>query len=171
MSIFGGAAKGAAAGSAAGPWGAAIGGVTGLLGGIFGSRAQDKAAQAEADNQNAGNAYQNRLATAQYNTEQMPYRQQSSKMRSWRDTFMKAVMRNPNNGLSKIFGDYGGAGSPIAYSEKDVAPVRNPYEVAGPPPQMKAVKGGWGGAIGAGLSGAASGALTGYNLGREIGRA
>jgi hypothetical protein len=125
--------------------------------GIMGAIGKGKAEKQAAENKSKELAWKSKLDTAAYNTEKLPYYQQGSKMRSWRDTLMKSVMRNPKNGLSKIFGDYGGAGNKIAYDESQVAKVQNPYEVAGPAPTLSGGAGTWANAIGGGIGGAAEG--------------
>jgi len=127
--------------------------VGGALGGLFSGMGENKKAKTAAANQNASNAWQHKLNASSYDTEQMPYRQQGSKMRGWRDTLMRGVMRNPNNGLSKLFGGWDQGKSTAFNAGQDVAQVNNPYAVSGAPPQLKAETGGWQGAVGGALKG------------------
>jgi hypothetical protein len=104
------------------------------------------------------------LGSAQYGTEKMPYYKQGSKMRSWRDALMRGVMRNPNNGLSKLFSGWD-QGKQTAFDPNEVARVENPYTVAGPPPTLKAATGGWQSLAGGGIGGAVEGYLGAKNAG------
>lgn len=140
------------------------GGAAKLLGGLFGGRGQAKAAQAAADNANAENTWKAKLSGATYGTERMPYYKQGSKMRGWRDAFMRGVMRNKNNGLSKLFGGWDEGKGTAFNAGQDVASVSNPYDVAGAPPKLKAVSGGWQSTLGGALSGAGAGVLEGANI-------
>ena len=124
----------------------------GVLGGALGAWGANNAAKASAANQNAMNSWKSKLDAAQYGTERMPYYRQGSKMRSWRDSLMRGVMRNPKNGLNKLFAGWD-QGKATAFDPNEVRQVEDPYAVAGPPPQLKAETGGWKSVLGGALSG------------------
>jgi hypothetical protein len=130
-----------------------IGMVGGALGGVFSALGANKQAKTAAENQNATNAWQHKLNTGTYGTEKMPYYKQGSKMRGWRDTLMRGVMRNKNSGLSKLFGGWDEGKSTAFNAGQDVAQVSNPYDVSGAPPKLKAETTGWQGVVGGGLKG------------------
>jgi arylsulfatase A-like enzyme len=129
----------------------AIGG--GLAGGLSALGA-NSAAKTAAKNQNAMNSWKYQLDRSQYGTERMPYYQQGSKMRGWRDALMRGVMRNPNNGLSKLFAGWDEGKGTAFNAGQDVRAVQDPYAVAGAPPQLKAETGGWKSVLGGTLGGA-----------------
>lgn len=135
------------------------GAVLGALGGIFGNKAKNKAAKTDAENQNAANAWQNKLNRSQYQTEQMPYRQRGAETQKLRRQIAGGLVGASSSGLAKLFPGY-------FKLEKDyVAPVvQNPYDAAGAPPQMKASTGGFAGYLGGALGGAAQGAGTALEL-------
>jgi hypothetical protein len=146
---------------------AGIGAGIGALGGIFGNKAKNKAAKQEAENQNASNAWQHKFNQSQYQTEQMPYRQQGSKTRSLRNQLASGLVNASSSGLAKLFPGYFNLEK--SYNGTGAYDVQNPYAVAGAPPQMKAATGGWQGYIGGALGGAAGGAQTALNFSKALG--
>jgi hypothetical protein len=127
------------------------------LGSLFGSLSADKKAKAEAKNQNAMNAWKNKFDTANWDVEKKSYYTGRDRSRSLRGQLTAAIMNNPKYGLDKLFPGF-------AQYRSAVDTTANPYATAGPPPEMQAVKGGLGAALGGGLAGAAEGAMQGYTM-------
>lgn len=140
---------------------AGIGAGIGALGGLLGKRGADKAAKTEAQNQSKANAWQNKLNSAQYETEQMPYRKQGAKTRSLRNQVAAGLVNASSSGLAKLFPNYFNLQQSYTKPAYD---VQNPYQAAGPPPAMAPATTGWAGALGGALGGAAQGATTALQL-------
>lgn len=140
---------------------AGIGAGLGALGGLFGKKSADANAKTEAANQNKSNAWQHKLNSAQYETEQMPYRRQGAKTRSLRNQMAAGLVNASSSGLAKLFPGYFNLQQ--NYDQPAYA-VQNPYAAAGAPPQMAAQKSGWSGYLGGALGGAAQGAGTALEL-------
>jgi len=129
-----------------------LGMAAGALGGLFGAMGANKKAKIEAENQNKQRGWEHKLNAANYGETDQWRNRKRNRTSGVRESLMKGILRHGGNGLSKILGGFGGAGSKIAYDEAAVPQARNIYDVAGAPPELKAATGGWqsllGGAIG-----------------------
>ena len=139
-----------------------LGGVAGGLGSFMQGRAADKAAKADAANQNASNKWKYTLDRATYGTEKVPTLKRAQRSSALRRQLQAAIMSNPKYGLSTLLPGF--AQLQQSYAPKDIV---NPYDAAGAPPEMKATTMGFGGNLLSGLAGAGSGAIQGVIAGKK----
>jgi len=141
-----------------------LGGILGGVGGALQARQANRAAEIEAYNQNVMNRYKNKLAAAQYAQEELPGRQRTRRTSTLRDRLVLALTRGGGSaaGLEKLIRGGGGYGAGSPYSVEGTAynPMQSYYDIAGPPPKIKAARGS---VLGGALGGLASGAAAAYN--------
>ena len=131
------------------------------IGSFLGGRGRDKAAKAQAANQNAMNKWKHKFDSSNWGAEKKPYYRSRDRSRSLRNQLMASLMKNPKYGLDKLFPGFANfskqwtGGQPAGADLTPAQSTANPYEVAGAPPEMQAAQGGALANIGAGVGGAA----------------
>jgi hypothetical protein len=126
------------------------------LGSFLKGRGEDKKAKAQAEAQNAANAWKHKFDTSNWDVEKKQYYGSRDKTRSLRANLFAGLMNNPKYGLDKIFPG-------LAQYKTQADTTANPYATAGAPPKVAAATaGGWAN-LGAGLAEGASQLASNYN--------